>query len=222
MAVAAESVAANTPPSSAAGGGRGMVMVVGPEDCSPYPMELAMKRKVFSRSEKLAFTGVSGNILFRVQSLGFSRRKLRIVDAAGVPILTLKHKAWSWRGRWQVFRGEGNHLICSVRSSASAFFQTKKKVYLANNTTENVCDFQIQRWCLEDSYVVYAGESKTTAVAETHEPPPGFFSLGKGKYTVSIQPNIGHAFIVALTVILDAMKSSGGGGGGGDFGGGGD
>ncbi|CAI9106757.1 OLC1v1005976C1 [Oldenlandia corymbosa var. corymbosa] len=169
MATAPESFAANTQPSSAAGGGS-RVVLVGPEYCSPYPVELAMKRKVVSRSEKLAFFDVSNNnILFRVQSFGFNRRKLRILDAAGVPILTINPpKAFSCTGRRQVFREEGNHLICSVRNSVSAFFQTKKKVYLANNTTEDLCDFQIKRRCFEDSYVVYACESKTAIIAEVY------------------------------------------------------
>ncbi|CAI9106755.1 OLC1v1005974C1 [Oldenlandia corymbosa var. corymbosa] len=212
MAAVAESSAANTPPFSADSGGAG-VAVVGPEYCYPYTVELDMRKKAFSMSKMFDITDVSNNkLLFRVESPFSFSGKLRVVDAAGVPILTLKPK-FGFSIRWQVFRGESDHLICSVKRSSG--FRTKLKVYLPNNTTRKLCDFHLKRSFLDGPYEVYAGESKDAILAQMHKKhTAGSFFMGYNQFMVTIHPKVDHAFIVALIVILDAIKSRSSGGGG--------
>ena len=64
--------------------------------------------------------------------------------------------------RWQAFRGDSsdpNDLIFTLKRSSLIQFRTKLDVFLASNTSEQVCDFKIKGSWLERSCVVYAGES---------------------------------------------------------------
>lgn len=66
--------------------------------------------------------------------------------------------------RWQVFRGESvepNNLVFSVKRSSIIQLKTKLHVFLANNTTENVCDYKIEGSWSERSCLIYAGDSST-------------------------------------------------------------
>lgn len=69
------------------------------------------------------------------------------------------------RSRWKVFRGESRDdkdLIFSVRRS-SVFQMKTKHVFLANNKSENVCDYTIRGSWFERSCKIFAGTSSTIA-----------------------------------------------------------
>ena len=67
--------------------------------------------------------------------------------------------------RWQAFRGDSSDpkdLIFSLkRSSLIQLVRTELDVFLASNTSEQVCDFKIKGSWLGQSCVVYAGDSNT-------------------------------------------------------------
>lgn len=66
--------------------------------------------------------------------------------------------------RWQVFRGESTNdkdLIFSARRSSMIQMKTKLHVFLANNISEDVCDYMVQGSWFQRSYEVYVGDSST-------------------------------------------------------------
>lgn len=74
----------------------------------------------------------------------------------------------SLHSRWRVFRGERSEpqdLLFSAKTSSLFQFKTKLNVYLANNTSENVCDYKVKGSWSEKSCVIYVGES-TNVVAQ--------------------------------------------------------
>ncbi|KAL4311412.1 hypothetical protein GQ457_01G024250 [Hibiscus cannabinus] len=201
------------------------VSIVGPHFCAPYPVDLAIIRKVLTITDgNFVVTDINGNILFKVKGKFLSMHDRRVLlDGAGNPIVTLKQKMMSAHDRWQVFKGEStdaSDLLFSAKRSSMFQLKTKLDVFLANNTREEVCDFKVKGSWLERSCVVYAGES-STIVAQMHKKHTvESILIGKDKFMVTVYPNIDYAFIVALIVILDGINkedSSGGGGGGLDF-----
>ncbi|XVE84384.1 hypothetical protein DITRI_Ditri17bG0008100 [Diplodiscus trichospermus] len=115
--------------------------------------------------------------------------------------------------RWQVFRGDSSDsrdLIFSAKRSSIKMLQlnTKLKVFLANNTKEDVCDFKVEGSWSEDSCVIYAGDS-STVVAEMNKKETFASNLiGKDRFMVTVPANIDYAFIVALIVILDGINTA--------------
>jgi hypothetical protein len=68
--------------------------IIGPQYCAPYPMDLAIVKKVLTISDgNFAVTDVNGNIVFKVKGSFLTLRDRRVlVDAAGYPITTLRRK----------------------------------------------------------------------------------------------------------------------------------
>jgi hypothetical protein len=68
--------------------------IIGPQYCAPYPLDLAVVKKVMTVSDgNFAVTDVNGNIVFKVKGSLLTLRDRRVlVDAAGNPIATLRRK----------------------------------------------------------------------------------------------------------------------------------
>ncbi|GAY32177.1 hypothetical protein CUMW_000980 [Citrus unshiu] len=204
-------------------GGGAAVAVISPRYCCPYPVDLAIVRKVMTITDgNFVVTDTNGNILFKVKGvfLTFIHQRRVLLDGAGNPILTLREKAMTAHHRWQqVFRGESTEpqdLIFSAKMSSMWNVRTKLDVFLANNTKEDVRDFRVKGSWFERSCTIYAGES-STIIAQMHKKHTvQSILIGKDNFAVTVYPNIDYAFIVALIVILDeinhASSSSSGGG----------
>lgn len=70
----------------------------------------------------------------------------------------------TYHSRWEVFSGESTDkkdLIFSVKRSSMFQFHTKLHVFLANNTSEEYCDFKLKGSFHETSCDIYAGNSST-------------------------------------------------------------
>lgn len=66
--------------------------------------------------------------------------------------------------RWQAFRGESTDsrdLLFNAKTHSVLYLKTKLDVFLAHNTTEEVCDFKVEGSWFERSCVIYAGDSST-------------------------------------------------------------
>lgn len=68
--------------------------VIGPQYCAPYPVDLAVVKKVMTISDgNFVVTDVNGNVVFKVKGSLMTLRDRRVlVDAAGHPIVTLRRK----------------------------------------------------------------------------------------------------------------------------------
>ncbi|XAR68742.1 hypothetical protein NMG60_11000097 [Bertholletia excelsa] len=187
------------------------IRVIGPQYCHPYPFDLAIVRKILALTKaNFVITDVNENILFKVKGgIKVFNQRRTLLDAAGNAIVTLQRKMGSAHGRWQVFRGESTdpaELLFSAKKSS--FMQPKKElnVYLAGNTTKEVCNFKVQGSWLKRSCVIYAGES-STIVAQMHKKlAAGSILLGKDRFMVTVYPQVDYAFIAALIVIFAATN----------------
>ncbi|XP_002533824.2 protein LURP-one-related 10 [Ricinus communis] len=191
------------------------VAIISPQYCYPYPVDLAIVRKVWTLADgNFDVQDINGNIIFKVKEilLTFLHEKKLILDPAGNTIVTLRRKAMTAHSRWQVFRGESTDpkdVIFTAKTHSIFYLKTKLDVFLANNNTdEKVCDFKVKGSFFERSCVVYAGdEDSTTIVAQMHKKHSAqSILLGKTNFTVTVYPNIDYAFIVALIVILDDIN----------------
>ncbi|KAL5806783.1 hypothetical protein ACOSQ4_029516 [Xanthoceras sorbifolium] len=148
------------------------ISVVGPQFCTPYPLDLAIVNKLLS-GRSFSVTDINGNDMFKVKGKFFTLHDRRVLlDGDGNPIVTLIKKIRTIHDRWHVFRGKSTSskdLLFTVKRSSmlSSMFQTNAnlEMFLANNKKEEVCDFQVKGSWSGRSCVIYLGES-TTIVAQ--------------------------------------------------------
>ncbi|ESQ40037.1 hypothetical protein EUTSA_v10014621mg [Eutrema salsugineum] len=198
-------------PSAPQGGGVAGV-IVDQRFCAPYPVDLAIVRKMMKLTEgNFVITDVNGNLLFKVKEPVFGLHDKRILlDASGSPVLTLREKMVSMHDRWQVYRGgstEQRDLLYTVKRSSMLQLKTKLDVFLSHNKEEKRCDFRVKGSWLERSCVVYAGDSDAAIVAQMHKKHTvQSVFLGKDNFSVTVYPNVDYAFIASLVVILDDVN----------------
>ncbi|XP_019164297.1 PREDICTED: protein LURP-one-related 10-like [Ipomoea nil] len=186
--------------------------VISPQFIVPYPMDLAVLRKVMTLQEgKFEILDLNGTVMFKIKSKHLSLHDRRVlVDTLDNPIVTFQQKILTAHRRWEAFRGESTDpkdLLFSVKKSSLFQLKTKLDVFLAGNTKEEVCDFHIMGSWRERSCVIYAGESSSAIVAQMHKKhTAGSIFLGKEHFGVTVYPNVDYAFIVALVVILEEIN----------------
>ncbi|XP_008799837.2 protein LURP-one-related 15-like [Phoenix dactylifera] len=198
-------------PSTAPLGSAVAVAVVGPQFCAPYPVDLTVTKKAISLTDgDFAVTDVNGTVVFKVKGTFLSIRDRRVLlDSAGNPLVSMQQKIMSAHRRWQVYRGDSSDskdLLFSVRKSSLIQFKTALDVFLAANTSEQACDFKIKGSYFERSCTIYLGESNTIIAQMSRKYTVKNIVLGKDTFGVTVYPNVDHAFVVALIVILDEIN----------------
>ncbi|KAK9167996.1 hypothetical protein Syun_000136 [Stephania yunnanensis] len=187
------------------------IAVISAGYCTPYPVDLAIIKKVMTITDgNFAVSDVNGNILFKVKGALLSLRDRRVLlDAASNPIVSMQQKMLSAHRRWEVYRGDSSDskdLLFSVKKSSLIQFKTQLDVFLASNRSEDNCDFKIKGSWLERSCVVYIGDS-SAIIAQMHKKHTvQSIALGKDNFSVTVYPNVDHAFIVSLIVILNEIN----------------
>ncbi|CAH9142130.1 unnamed protein product [Cuscuta epithymum] len=188
--------------------------VISPHFVVPYPVDLAVVRKVMTLQEgKFEVLDVNGNVMFKIKSKILSLRDRRILlDPADNPISTFQQKILTAHRRWEAFRGESTDskdLLFSVKKSSLLQLKTKLDVFLAANSKEEVCDFYVEGSWLAKSCVVHArgGDGSSAIVAQMHKKhTAGSILAGKDNFGVTVYPNVDYAFIVSLVVILEEIN----------------
>ncbi|KAI4353501.1 hypothetical protein L6164_002446 [Bauhinia variegata] len=97
-------------------------------------------------------------------------------------------------------------MVFTQKRSSVIQFKTKLDVFLANNAKEDVCDFKIAGSWLEQSCIVYAGETKNIVALMHKKHTVQSDLIGKDNFMVTVYPNMDYAFIAALVVILDEIN----------------
>jgi len=70
--------------------------IFGSQYCAPYPVDLAVVKKVMTMADNFTVKDVNGNVVFKVKGSLLTLRDRRVlVDAAGNPITTLRRKVLS-------------------------------------------------------------------------------------------------------------------------------
>ncbi|EYU41982.1 hypothetical protein ABFS82_10G007700 [Erythranthe guttata] len=189
------------------------VVVVAPHFCVGHPIDLTIVRKMMTLSEgTFGVTDVDGNLMFKVQGgdiLSLQDRRV-LLDAAGNPLMTYQQKLMSARRRWEAFRGDSTDerdILFSVRKSSFFQINTNLDVFMASNTSEDVCDFRIEGNLFESKCVIYAGNSNNIIAQMHRNHSAESILLGKDSFGVTVYPNVDYAFIVSLIVILEEINT---------------
>ncbi|KAG8100257.1 hypothetical protein GUJ93_ZPchr0013g38002 [Zizania palustris] len=182
--------------------------VVGPQFCAPYVVALTVTKKAISLTDgDFTVTDANGAVVLRVKGTLFSVRHRRVLlDAAGLPILSMQEKVFSMHNRWEVFRGDSSNasdLLFTVKKSSIIQLKTEMDVFLAGNTAEQVCDFKIKGSYFDRSCVFYLGNSNTMIAQMNRKFTVSNVLLGKDTFGVTVFPQVDYVFIAALVVILD-------------------
>jgi hypothetical protein len=73
-------------------------------------------------------------------------------------------QVFSMYGKWKVFRGDSTSprdLLFTVKRTSIFQVKTSLGVFLAPNTSEQVCDFKVKASYFERSSAIYRGNSNT-------------------------------------------------------------
>ncbi|CAI9759781.1 unnamed protein product [Fraxinus pennsylvanica] len=186
--------------------------VISPQFRASHPVNLLIDKKVFTLSTtRYTVTSTDGNLVFKVEKFPLSfHGTLVVLDGAGTPVITLRPKKLSYHSRWEVFSGESTDkkdLIFSVKRSSMFQIHTKLDVFLANNTSEEYCDFKLKGSSYERSCDIYAGNSSTPIAQMDKKLTAGSIFLGKDKFMVRVSPNIDYAMVVSLIIILEEIAT---------------
>ncbi|KAI6698582.1 hypothetical protein NL676_018701 [Syzygium grande] len=84
--------------------------------------------------------------------------------------------------------------------------KTKLHVCLAGNKSRSACDYGVKGSRTDPSCSIYVGDSDNM-IAQMHKKQTiQSMVIGRGSYSVTVYPNIDHAFIVALVMILGEIN----------------
>ncbi|RZC63156.1 hypothetical protein C5167_024905 [Papaver somniferum] len=191
------------------------VIVISPQYCAPRQVDLYIAKKVKKVTEgrHLGAFDINDNCIFIVKTGGFFGSRLILVDAAGVPVVSLKPVTLSPNYRWKIYRGDSTDskdLLFSVKKSQHPIkFKTELDVFLSSNTTEDLCDFKISQTYSENSCVIYRGDSDNI-IAEMNKKKTVVRdkTRGKDRYSATVHPNVDYAFVIAMYVVLNEINTS--------------
>ncbi|CAN6180471.1 unnamed protein product [Urochloa humidicola] len=179
------------------------VVVVAPRFCAPrtLPLTLAMKCKA-----GCTVTDASGAVILHKDGIPFFsfRRRHVMVDAAGLPVLTLHEKFGGLS--WQVFRGDSNSasdlLFTATASSVHWPFRGLDVFLAGNNTRWRSADFKTMGNFTRSCYF-YLGDSETMIASMNR-----MKSCGRPAFGVTVFPHVDHAFIAALVFISHYVSAN--------------
>lgn len=186
--------------------------VVDARFCAAGAATLAVAKALSMSGSDFAVTdAATGAPVLRVDGVLFSlRRRCVLVDADRRPVLTVQESALMLNTRWKVFRGDSTRrrdLMFSVVKPSVIQLRglTKVSVFLASNDAEQACDFRITGSYHDGACAVSLGDSDTVIAKIDRRFSVVSALLGKNSYSVTVNPGIDYAFVVALVVILDEM-----------------
>ncbi|CAN1134216.1 Protein LURP-one-related 15 [Linum perenne] len=148
-------------------------------------------------------TDFNGTVIFRMKSKSLSLNNSRkLMDASGNVLASMSQKVWATlHSRWEIFHGDNDDLLFSVKMSSMRNLETKD-VFLATNTKEKVPDFTIKGCYEESSCIIYLGNTNHIVARMYRD-----HHTKTKSFKITIYPNVDYAFIVCLAaVIIKEMK----------------
>uniref|UniRef100_A0A0D9WWZ7 Tubby C-terminal domain-containing protein n=1 Tax=Leersia perrieri TaxID=77586 RepID=A0A0D9WWZ7_9ORYZ len=199
--------------------------VVGSRFCLPHEAALTVTRRAaIDPNGGFTVTDSAGAVVLRSEIPLLLRRYTRrvIVDAAGVPIVSMKRKSllaeanfkypyqlFRRRYTWEVFRGnseDASDLLFTVRRTT---YYPKPKlevdVFLASNTSQNACDFRVRCSYLRKSCTIYLGGSNTVIAQMSRTIGLSDWVFGASKFRVTVFPHVDYVFVMVIAMILDEI-----------------
>ncbi|EER98231.1 protein LURP-one-related 10 [Sorghum bicolor] len=200
------------PPPEPSGGVVAPVAVVAPHFCAPYVVQLLVKERFSLREGDFTITDTNGAVVITVKGALISIHNRRLLlDAAGNPLLSLREKVISMHNTWEAYRGDSTRssdlLFTAKKSSILQLFKTEMYIYLASNTSHEVCDFMMKGSFNERSCSFYLGNSNILIAKMHREHTATSMVLGTDCFSLTVFPNVDYVFIAALVVILQEIHT---------------
>ncbi|KAL6839077.1 hypothetical protein ACP4OV_031131 [Aristida adscensionis] len=198
------------PPPAPAGGQLEPMPVVAAHFCAPYVVQLTVKEKLSLREGDFSITDSNGAVVIRVKGALISIHNRRVLyDAMGQPLLCMREKVFSLHNRWEVYRGESTHtkdlVYTAKKSHMIQLFKTEMEIFLASNTSHEVCDFKMKGSYKERTCAFYLGNSNTLIAQMHREHNMTSKVLGTDHFSITVYPNVDYVFIASLIVMLQEI-----------------
>ncbi|KAI3703338.1 hypothetical protein L1987_73334 [Smallanthus sonchifolius] len=161
--------------------------VIGPQFIAPYPLEITVDKYP---CRHLVITDSNHKIMLKVKPYDTTFHRQRILlDANDKPIAMLREKGESKADSDMIFSAKTEHMIQ---------FKTNVSMTLANKKNySDDCDLRLKGSWSKKNCTIYMGDS-SIAIAQ----------YATDKFTVTIQPNMDYACVIALLAIVDATENS--------------
>ncbi|KAL6639014.1 hypothetical protein ACP70R_022744 [Stipagrostis hirtigluma subsp. patula] len=186
--------------------------VVAPHFCVPYVVQLSVRETLGLREGDFTITDTNGAVVLTVRGAFISIHNRRILyDAAGQPLLSMREKVFSLHNRWEVFRGDSSHasnlVYTAKKSHMIQLFKTEMEIFLASNTSHQVCDFKMKGSYNERSCAFFLGNSNTMIAQMHRQHGAASFVLGTHNFGITVYPNVDYVFIASLVVMLQEIHT---------------
>ncbi|KAI4355967.1 hypothetical protein L6164_000022 [Bauhinia variegata] len=154
-----------------------------------------------------------GNLVFRVDNYLSRHNKdnVLLMDAAGTPLLTLRHKRLSLGEKWEVYEGE---------STVKAQFSARKHVSVLNSKclahvtmvksseNENEKGYEIEGSYAQRCCSVMDKNKRLVAEIKKKEAAAGGVAFGADVFRLIVEPEMDTALAMAFVILLDLMFGS--------------
>ena len=180
--------------------------------CIGAPTQLILQEQYSFSGDDFTAYDHSGRLWFKIDAAAFSWSQRRtLIDCYGMPVACISRKHMSLHGTWNLYRGDGSQLLCTIKPPIMSL-RPKIKVYLGgrdDGEPEYVAygnflakKFQICK-VVGGQEVVVAEAQKESSFASFSS----YFNSSNGihRYFLTIQPNVDAAFIVALCATIDEI-----------------
>uniref|UniRef100_A0A7N0V5A2 Protein LURP-one-related 8 n=1 Tax=Kalanchoe fedtschenkoi TaxID=63787 RepID=A0A7N0V5A2_KALFE len=191
-------------PSAVAGGG-------GDVEEAAVVLTVWKKSLLFNCSGFTVFDS-KGNLVYRVDNYAAgSKKEILLMDASGLPLLTLRRKKLSLGENWVVYAGES-----AGRKYNPPVFSARKQVSLVNSkclahitAAAGAASFEVEGSYGQRRCVVYDQQQRRVAAEiKRKEAPVGGVDFGVDVFRLVVQPGVDPAFGMAVVILLDQMFPS--------------
>ncbi|KAF5775219.1 putative tubby-like protein [Helianthus annuus] len=181
--------------------------VISPQFVTQEPLEIIVDSYP---GRNLVISNINHKIMLKVQPCDtFTHYQSVLLDVNDKPIAMLQKQLSSTHSRWNVFKGESksdSDMIFTAKNENMIQLKTNISMMLANKMRSNdVCDLRIKGSWSKGNFTIYRGNS-SSEMARIHKPQSKKKYEAADKFTVTIQPNMDYACVVALLAIVDANE----------------
>ncbi|XP_061368492.1 protein LURP-one-related 8-like isoform X2 [Gastrolobium bilobum] len=158
-----------------------------------------------------------GNLVFRVDNyIAANKDEILLMDAAGIPLLTIRRKRLSLVDNWLVFEGEGE-----AEASIKPLFRARKHVNILNTKClahvlsdddhkKNGIAYEIEGSYAKRCCTFYDNKRRKVAEIKRKEAAvAGGVAFGADVFRLIIEPDMDTTLAMAFVILLDQMFGSG-------------
>ncbi|XP_010259522.1 PREDICTED: protein LURP-one-related 8-like [Nelumbo nucifera] len=183
-----------------------------PAGACPARLTIWRKSLLFNGNGYTVYNDLDGRLVFRVDNYACDwREEMFLMDYAGNVLFTIRRcrKKLSISGSWEAFRGDREVLGCGADHEKPLIKATKMLGNPSCKLTVATRDEYRMKWSGHDGWSkIYRTTAGTSPVAEVSRKSGAASEsfLGKDVLTLTVQPGIDQAMIMAMVMINDAMR----------------